>query len=485
VIAAPDISPKPAAAPVALTAPPSSEAFRDRVATVDEKGKRVWVFPQKPKGKLYNRRTLLSLLYLVLLFGLPFAEVDGHPLFLFNVLERRFILFGQIFWPQDFFIFGVGMVVFVIFIALFTNVFGRVFCGWMCPQTMFMEMVFRKIEYFFEGDRGAQKMLAKAPWNGNKILRKGGKLTAFWLLSFVIANTFLAYIIGKDELFKIITEPVGQHWGGLAGMVAFTTVFFFVFGWMREQVCTVVCPYGRLQGVMLDKKSVVVAYDYNRGESRGKFKKNKPRTDLGDCIDCNQCVAVCPTGIDIRNGTQLECVNCTACIDACNRMMDAVGLPRDLIRYTSEHTLETGERFRFTRKMKAFTAVMVVLLGIEGALLATRSDVQVAILRTPGQLYQEQPGNRLSNLYNYKLLNKTFREKEVTLKPENFRGTIQVVGGKGLNLPAEADARGALFISMDRRDVTARKTDLKIGVYEAGKRIQTVNATFFGPFKFE
>lgn len=462
-------------------AQPATDSFRDRVATVDEKGKRVWIYPQRPRGRLYRRRTALRLLYLLLLFGIPFIRVQGHPLFLANITERRFILFGQIFWPQDFFIFALGMLLFIVFIALFTVVFGRVFCGWICPQTVFMELVFRRIEYWIEGDAAQQKMLDRAPWTGRKIVRKAAKWSLFWLLSFVIANTFLAYIIGVDELRKIITEPVGRHTGGLTAMLIFTGVFFFVYLWLREQVCTVVCPYGRLQGVLLDKRSIVVAYDHTRGEQRGKFRKNEQRT-LGNCIDCSQCVKVCPTGIDIRNGTQLECINCTACIDACDQMMDAVGLPGGLIRYTSESRLQQQEQPRFTARARAYIVVMVLLLGAETVLLMTRSDVATNILRTPGQLYQEQPDGRLSNLYNYKLLNKTYADKQVTLKPENFKGDIVIVGKRPLHIPRGSYVAGSLFIYRDRSDVKQRKSNLKIGVYENEHRIQTVQVTFLGPF---
>lgn len=455
--------------------------FRERLATVDEGGKRVWVYPQKPKGKYYNWRTALSVFYLVVLFGLPFIKVDGHPLFLMNVMERRFILFGQIFWPQDFFIFAVGMLLFIVFIALFTVVFGRVFCGWICPQTIFMELVFRKIEYWTEGDAAHQKILDKAPWNGNKILRKSTKWIAFWIVSFLIANIFLSYVIGIDELKKIVTEPLGMHLGGFSSILIFTGLFFFVYLWFREQICIAICPYGRLQGVLLDKQSIVVAYDYVRGEKRGKFKKNEER-ELGDCIDCHQCVKVCPTGIDIRNGTQLECVNCTACIDACNHMMDAVGLPPNLIRYASEAGIETGKPVRFTTRLKAYSVVMILLLGMEVFLLASRSDVGVNILRTPGQLFQEQSSNRLSNLYNYKLLNKTYKDKTITLRPLNFKGTIEIVGNEILRIPKSGDATGSLFIYRDKASVTQRKTDLEVGVYEGEKKIETVKVTFLGPF---
>jgi cytochrome c oxidase accessory protein FixG len=456
-------------------------SFRDKVATVDKEGKRIWVFPTKPKGKLYNARTWLSFVYLAVFFALPFAKVNGHPFFLINILERKFILFGQIFWPQDFFIFGLGMVVFIVFVSLFTVVFGRVFCGWACPQTIFMEMVFRKIEYLIEGDGPSQKLLAQAPWNTDKILRKGTKWLVFWVISFLIANTFLAYVVGIDQLEQIITEPIGKHLGGFIAIVIFTTVFFFVYSWFREQVCTVVCPYGRMQGVLLDRNSIVVSYDHSRGEARGKYKKNQERT-IGDCIDCNQCVKVCPTGIDIRNGTQLECINCTACIDACNRMMEAVNLPTGLIRFASERNIADKQPTRITPRMKAYSGVMVVLLGVLVYLLASRTDVGISILRTPGQLYQEQADGRLSNLYNYRFLNKTYADKQLVLKPENFKGEIKLVGERYLKVPKEDYASGSMFIYIDRKAIIKRKEQLKIGVYEGGEKIKTITTSFLGPF---
>lgn len=455
--------------------------FRDKIATVDKKGKRIWVFPQKPAGRLYNLRKIFTLAYLIIFFTLPFLRVNGHPVFLINVLKRKFILFGQIFWPQDFFIFAMGMIVFIVFVALFTVVFGRVFCGWACPQTIFMEMIFRKVEYWIEGNAAQQKMLAAAPWNSKKIFKKTLKLTTFWILSFIIANTFLAYIIGTDELYKLVSEPISKNLGTFFGLAVFTTIFFFVYLWLREQVCTVICPYGRMQGVLLDRNSVIVAYDYVRGEPRGKFHKNEDRA-LGDCIDCAQCVKVCPTGIDIRNGTQLECVNCTACIDACNHMMDSVGLPKGLIRYASEHNIAKNRPWIFTMKMKAYTLVMGLLLGVLVWLLASRTDVGVTILRTSGQLYQEQPNNEMSNLYNYKALNKTFKDKKIVLRPENFKGRIVLVGEEEIAVPKDGTIAGTMFIYISKAEVTKRKTILKLGVYENGKRLATISTSFLGPF---
>jgi len=457
-------------------------SFRDKVATVDQKGKRIWMFPHKPAGKLYSLRIWASLVYLTVFFGLPFIKVNDHPVFLINILERRFILFGQIFWPQDFFIFALGMVVFIVFVALFTVVFGRVFCGWACPQTVFMEMVFRRLEYWIEGNGAQQKLLAQAPWNTDKIIKKTSKWVVFWVVSFIIANTFLAYVIGVDELGKLITEPMSKNIGTFISLIIFTTVFFFVYLWLREQVCTVICPYGRMQGVLLDRDSVIVAYDYKRGETRGKFHKNEERT-IGDCIDCEQCVKVCPTGIDIRHGTQLECINCTACIDACNKMMDGVGLPTGLIRYASENNIAEKRQWKFTWRMKAYSIVMCLLLGVLVWLLSTRTDVGITLLRTPGQLYQEQANNQMSNLYNYRMLNKTFKDKEVTLKPENFEGTIKLVGESRIVIPKDGYIAGTMFIYINNNSIKDRKTQLKIGVYEGKEKINTISTSFLGPFK--
>lgn len=453
--------------------------FRDHIATINEAGKRNWIFAKKPKGKFYNIRSLLSVCYLAVFFGLPFITWKGDPLFLFNVLERRFILFGVIFWPQDFFIFGLGMLTFILFVVLFTVVYGRVFCGWACPQTIFMEMVFRRIEYWIEGDSNAQKALKKAPLSWEKVWKKGLKHTVFFLVAFLIANTFLAYVIGKDELFRIIREPVSQHIGGLSALLAFTAVFYGVYAWFREQVCLIVCPYGRLQGVMLDRNSIVVAYDYVRGENRAKFKKNELRTS-GDCIDCHQCVNVCPTGIDIRNGTQLECVNCTACIDACNFMMKSVGLPQNLIRYDSENGIANKQPWRFTKRIMAYTVVLCVLIGVLVTLLVTRKDVDATVMRTPGMLFQRQDSSRVSNLYNIKLINKTHRNVPVEIKLESGKGEVRMVG-KALEVPAGSEAETTFFILLPEETLRERKTKLDLGIYSDGKKIETVHTSFLGP----
>lgn len=457
----------------------TGESFRDSIATIDKDGKRAWIFPTKPHGKLYNLRSYLSWVYLVVFFTLPFVKVNGEPLFLINIVERKFILFGSIFWPQDFFIFGLGMLIFIVFIALFTVVFGRVFCGWACPQTIFMEMVFRKIEYWIDGDAGQQRALKKAPWSANKVIKRLSKNIIFFLISFIIAVTFLSYIISVDEVLKIAMEPVALHKGLLTALLIFTTIFFFVYSWFREQVCLIVCPYGRMQGVLLDKESIVVAYDYRRGEPRHKMKRNEDH-GKGDCIDCGLCVRVCPTGIDIRNGTQLECVNCTACIDACDGIMESVGLPKKLITYASENGIKKRRKLHFTTRMKAYIGVLVLLIGVEIFLLSTRSDYDATILRAKGMLYQEQPNDQLSNLFTIKLVNKTRDSLPVTLKVENYNAEIKIVG-KNLSVKKEDMSQGEFFVIMKKMDLKKRKTVLEIGVYTNGKKIKTIKTNFLGP----
>jgi len=457
------------------------QTFRDSVATISKQGKRNYIFPKKPKGKLYNFRTLVSVVYLLVFFTLPFIKVSGEPLFMFNILQRKFIFFGQVFWPQDFFIFAIGFLSFMVFIIFFTVVFGRVFCGWACPQTIFMEMVFRKIEYWLDGDMHEQRKLKEMPWTAYKIRKRAVKMAVFYFVSFMIANFFLAYIIGMDSVLAMASEGVAANLGTFISLLGFTSVFFFVYYWFREQVCIVVCPYGRLQGVLLDKKSIVVAYDYVRGEPRGKLNKDYSiQTDHGDCIDCHACVRVCPTGIDIRNGTQLECVNCTACIDACNTIMDKVNKPQGLIRYESEENIAHSKKSKFNWRIGGYSLVLTLLLSFLVVLLATRDDVDARILRTAGQIYQNLPDGRVSNLFNIKLVNKTRKDIPVSLKLENMDGEIEVIS-KQLIVPGESYFQTPFFVKIDRILITKRKTPIVLGVYEGDKKIETVKTTFLGP----
>lgn len=466
------------------------EDFRDTIGTIDEEGNRKYIFPKKPSGRFYEYRKWVSYFLLIILVANPFVKINGNQFMMFNVLERRFNIFGFPFWPQDFYLFVISMIVGVVFVILFTVIFGRIFCGWICPQTIFLEMVFRRIEYWIEGDRGAQIRLAKQEWNAEKIRKKAIKWFIFLVISFFIANVFLAYLISSDELLKMISDGPENHISTLISLFIFTGIFYFIFAWFREQVCIIACPYGRLQGVLLDDKSINVAYDFVRGEKetgRAKFNKQEDRatTGKGDCIDCKQCVHVCPTGIDIRNGTQLECINCTACIDECDTIMDSVGLPKGLIRYASEDEIEKKAKFKFTARMKGYSAVLFILIGILAGLLFLRTDVEAVILRLPGQLFQHK-GENISNIYTFKIINKTNNDfSDIHFKLVGIKGTLKVVGEQDMKVPKQGMKSGTLFIEISQYLLESDKTKLEIEVYEGDKKIETSQTSFLSPRSFD
>jgi cytochrome c oxidase accessory protein FixG len=373
-----------------------------------------------------------------------------------------------------------------------------------------MEMFFRKIEYWIEGDGNEQRKLDSAPWTPEKIRKKALKHAIFFTIAVVVSNYFLAYIIGMDKVLEIVGEPIAQNGGGFAAMLVFSGVFYFVFARLREQVCTTICPYGRLQGVLLVKDSIVVAYDHVRGEPRSKLKKEKPvspqpqayrnpaehiqalvgkpadeKTPVlaktGDCIDCKLCIAVCPTGIDIRNGTQLECTNCTACMDACDAVMDKIGRPKGLIRYDSMTGIESGRRKIFTTRVYAYSAVLIALLALDVFLIARRGIIETIILRSPGQLYQQKDETHLTNLYTFTLINKSAKELPVQLRAATPGAAIQVVGQAPGFIAKGGKVEGAFFVEMSTGQLTGRKTPVVIEVMSEGKKIDAVETNFMGP----
>jgi cytochrome c oxidase accessory protein FixG len=461
--------------------------FRDHLTTADQKGRRQWLFPKQPKGRFYQYRTWVSYVLLAIMFAGPFIRIHGNPLLLFNIVERRFSIFGQIFWPQDGVIFALATLLFLTSIIVFTAAFGRLWCGWTCPQTLLMEMVFRKIEYWIEGDATAQRVLHDTPWNASKTARKLFKHAVFFGLSFVIGNTLLSYIIGSEQLIQISTDNPARHLTGLGFMVLFTFIFYALFARFREQACTFICPYGRFQSTVLDENTMVVAYDYKRGEQRNRlFRRQKlehRRSEgYGDCIDCKQCVRVCPTGIDIRNGTQMECVHCTACIDACDQVMDKVGLPRGLVRYASLNSIEKGEAFRITARMIGYSFILCALTGLLAFLVFTRSDVETTMLRAPGALFQATVDHRLSNLYTVKLVNKTSRDVPIEMRLVDSPGQLNLMGGSNeLLVPKQQLTQTSVLIELPPTDLTNGKRRLKVGVYSRGKLLQTLETVFIGP----
>jgi cytochrome c oxidase accessory protein FixG len=443
-------------------------------------GKRQWLYPALRKGKLYRWRSVISYVYLVFFFAGPFLRLSGQPFLLLNFIERKFVIMGQVFWPQDIFLFVIATLVFVVFVLLFTIAFGRVFCGWICPQTIFMEMVFRKIEIWIEGDANKRRKLDAAEWNTEKVLKKGGKHFIFILFSFLIANTFLGYVIGSENLLKIITEPVSLHVVGFISIWIFTAVFYLVYSQVRELVCTVICPYGRLQGVLIDKDTMVVAYNDVRGEPRGKIRKAEDQSQTGDCVDCGLCVAVCPTGIDIRNGTQLECINCTACIDACNDVMSKINRPFNLVGFYSENMIVNNRKPAFTWRMGGYSAIMVLMLSVLSYFIFTRSDLDMTVMRSAGMLYQQQPGNYISNVYNAEIINKSNETKTIIIKATDPAVKIKYIQAPGA-IEKGGSVKVVFFVMMPASAVLSPKTTIKLQLLNGQRVAETESTSFIGP----
>jgi cytochrome c oxidase accessory protein FixG len=446
--------------------------FRDRPINLNERGGRKWVYAKKPSGKWWTRRTIVAWILLALWVGIPFIKINGNPLVLLDIANRKFIIFGAIFWAQDSFILALLMLSFVLFIVLFTVTYGRLWCGWTCPQTIFLEMVFRRIEYLIEGDYRARLHLDNSSWTAKKIFKKTLKHGIFILISVAMTNVFLMWFIGSDRWLELISEPISQNLGAFGIMILISGVFYWIYSFFREQICTMVCPYGRMQGVLLDSKSIMVAYDYKRGEPRGP--KNS-----GDCIDCRQCVSVCPTGIDIRNGSQLECINCTACIDQCNKIMKVTGKPPGLIRYASEAAIKGGHSKIWNARNRAYSLVLLIIFSFFVYTLATRPAIETTILRTPGLLYQDQDST-ISNVYNIKVVNKTHKDMPLELRILSHKGRIQMAGNK-MDIKDQSMFESTFILYLPKEEITSDKTEIKFGIYSNGELMETYKTTFVGP----
>ena len=461
------------------------EQYRDSISTVDAEGKRIWVYPKKPKGRYHNKRIVVSIVLLTILFAGPFIKIGGEPFLLLNIFERKFSILGAVFWPQDFFIIALIAISFFVFIILFTVVFGRVWCGWACPQTLFMEMVFRKIEYLIDGDAGQQRKLTKMPWNAEKIRKRVLKHGVFALIAILIGHTAMAYLIGIDQVKEIVSQPPSEHLAGFLGLVAFSMVFYGVFAFLREQACVAICPYGRLQGVLLVKDSIAVMYDWLRGEPRGRIKKSEELTDKGDCIDCKLCVHVCPTGIDIRNGTQLECVNCTACIDACDDVMTKIGKPKGLIRPTSYNAVAEGRQKLFTPRVAGYTSVLVILMTLLTVFVSGRSEVQATMLRMPGMIFQKLENGMIQNIYTIQFINKTGEDIQIDVLLKNYPNALLESVGEGPTIvPAKSKLDRVFIIKIPENELTNRKTSVELELKSGEVLIDEISTNFLGPIKF-
>lgn len=466
---------------------PYDDEFRNSLATVSGTGSRIWLYTKEVTGAFTNKRRLVAWFLIGLWVLGPWLTWDGQPLMLFNVLDRHFIILGQHFFPQDLVYFGILLLTFFLFVAVFTLTFGRVWCGWACPQTLFMEQFFRRVEYWIEGTARQQQLLDQAPWNWEKIWKKTSKHLIFYGFAMSIGLLVMFYVLGKHEVISWVAAGPLSNARNLIFLMAFSTLFYGTFSWAREQVCIAMCPYGRLQGVLMNNRSLAVIYDRLRGEPRRHKKKAEATlgantVPAGDCIDCKLCVHVCPTGIDIRNGSQLECINCTACIDACDAVMDQVGKPRGLIDMSSHHHVENNMgKWKATRRTWIAVGIMVLLLGIDMALLLTRSPMTITLLRVPGQLYQKQEGGRISNLYNLQMVNKTNAPLKMKASIEGIEGAeIKLINGD-LNIDPQGHKDVTMFISLPAGKFPAGKNKMVLQFQDQDGRQYERSTNFLAP----
>ena len=456
------------------------EAFRNELASVHKDGRRKWVYAREPHGRFHRARVLVAIGLLLFLVAAPFVRFKGEPLILINLLERKFVLFGLVFWPQDFYMVVLLALTVLVTLMVSTAAFGRIWCGWLCPQTIFLEMVFRKIEFAIEGSAAQQLRSDRGPRTPARTARKLLKHAVFFGLSFGIANLFLSYIIGTDQLYTIVTDPPAQHIVGLVAITIFSLLFYGVFARFREQACTLACPYGRVMSALIDRHTVTVTYDRRRGEPRGKLAQ-AAATPRGDCVDCGQCITVCPTGIDIRNGIQLECVNCTACIDACDDVMTRVSKPKGLIRLTSEEAVRTGEVRWLTPRVKAYAVVWSLLVTGVMTLIALRAPVDVLILRQSGTSYSRLDDGAFANFYNVQVINRSAGEHTLAYRAVEPSGATVSTLGPIDRVSAHRVLESRLMLRIPQDQIKGTATPVVFEVLADGKVIERVQSSFLGP----
>lgn len=360
----------------------------DKLHVINDDGSRRMVFPADVRGRFTRLKPWVFGALMLFYAGLPWVSIDGRPAVFVDIPRRRAFLFGEVFNAQDFYLVfalvaGVGFVLIVM-----SALFGRVWCGWACPQTVFLEGLFRPIERLIEGPASARAALARAPWTLQKVYKRALKHGLYLLVAWCIAHLFLAYFVSVERLGAMIVEGPGAHPVPFAWGLVPTLLLYFNFWWFREQLCLIVCPYGRLQSALQDKDTLIIGYDVGRGEPRGKAKD----PSAGDCVDCGRCVAVCPTDIDIRNGLQMECIGCAACVDACDDIMTKLGRPTGLIRYDSQRGLTEGVRRFWRPRVAGYAALGVVGVVAVGLLFTGRSPFEANVVRPPGLTYTVRDG---------------------------------------------------------------------------------------------
>ncbi len=443
---------------------PDWELDPERLATTAQDGSRVYLHTAEVRGKLRNLRSRVYDVLLIIFLCIPWVRINGEPMLLLDLPRRHFSILGVTFWGDDAPILFLLFLLFVVTIGLITALFGRGWCGWACPQTVFIDRLFVRIERWIEGDAAAQRKLDAAPMNFAKLSRRGFKWFLFLCVSLVITHSFLAYFVGTERLAKMVTHSPFEHPSSFL-VIAFTTaIILFDFGWFREQFCIIACPYGRLQSVLMDDHSLIVAYDTKRGEPRRQ--KGMAPSQHGDCVNCYRCVQVCPTGIDIRRGVQMECIACTACIDACDEVMTKIKKPLGLIRYDTEAGLSKQTVRHVRLRTLIYAAVIFAAAAVLVFVLSTREAMKINFVRAQGNPFELiRDGKDVINHYKVEIHNEDARDANVDfLLPESLmkENLSLVVPVSSLLVEAGKSVRADLFVTFPRSFLTRGQTSIPV-----------------------
>jgi cytochrome c oxidase accessory protein FixG len=464
-------------------APPG--AGRRVLPTLNEDGTRRWIRPKPSHGAWWRRRQVVAYLLMAIFFAAPHLRIFGKPVFLMDLPRREFTLMGYTFLPTDTLLFMFTLGSLVIGIFLVTALWGRAWCGWACPQTVYLEFLFRPIGRWFDGGYSQSRALDKqGAWFTPRRL---GKYVTFFLLSLFVSHTMLAFFVGTDQLYGWMLGSPADHPSAFFFVVLFTGIVWFNFTYFREQTCLIVCPYGRWQSALIDRHSKIVAYDYVRGEPRAHGAKDRDPA-AGDCIDCKACVQTCPTGIDIRNGLQMECVHCTQCIDACDEIMDRIGKPRGLIRYSSQDEIAGQPRHLLRLRTILYPVVLAILLGGLGTTMYLKKAADLTVLRGLDGPFAIEADGRISNQIRIKLTNRRGEDMAYTIVLDSLAtddiapNEITVIAPENpLRVQAGETRTTSVFVLLPARAFPAGERFIRITVADDRGYQETVPYRLLGP----
>ncbi|MBC2604602.1 cytochrome c oxidase accessory protein CcoG [Pelagicoccus albus] len=450
---------------------------RDSLTAINDDGSRYIIHPSDAKGRFRFWRRASAYFLILLYAALPWIQIGGYPAVFLDTDAMRFHFLGMTFASQDlwlafFLISGLGFGLFYI-----TALLGRIWCGWACPQTVFLEHVYRRVERWIEGDAVKRRKLDSSKWGIERIWKRGLKHSLFVLLSLALAHMFMAYFVSVPGLWQMMHEAPAENWKVFVFVFVFATILYLNFGWFREQLCIVICPYGRLQSALIDEHSMVIGYDEQRGEPRGKAKD----ADAGDCIDCNRCVQVCPTGIDIRQGLQLECIGCAACVDACDSVMDKLKRPRGLVRYDSMEGLE-GRKTKYVRpRMILYTVLLLIGAGVLLTSLRGLSDATITAWRAPGASYYVD-ADAVRNQFMVRVTNTRNDPTSYSLALESSQDGIVARGvNENFEIAGNGDFVRPVIVLVDKKEFTGA-FKMEVSVLDAeGEILMSRPLEFIGP----